>query len=65
MLVFTTRMTVIKVLVEKAVHQAAAGIGEHRIDWPAEPLCCAIELIDPLQSGEINLHRFDCRAELS
>ena len=57
MLVSTTRRPVVEVLVEEALAEPAAGIGQQRIDRPAAG--GGIELVDAFRRREIGLHRID------
>ena len=54
-----------EILVEKALSQAAAGIGEECVNRSPHFFGGSVEFIDPLQSGEIRLNCLDCRAELA
>jgi hypothetical protein len=54
-----------EILVEKAFSQAAAGVGEERVDRPSHSFGNSVELVDTLQSGEICLYCLDCRAQVA
>lgn len=52
-----------EVLIEKRPAQSPTGIGQQCVDRPVHAFCRGIELLDPVELGEIGLYRFDLAAQ--
>lgn len=58
-------LDIAKVLLEKRVTQAPAGIGEHRIERPPDLDIAQMQLVDAGYGGEVGFHGHDLDPELA